>query len=662
MFGDVLKGSPMTPEEAARKIREAVTALESGSRADSKAAYEFLHKVPDEYRVAIDEFQRALRSTSSDARSEAGTALAKFGRGEAWVLPALKEAYVQETEGYVLRRHAFSIASVETAEAATVLVELLEQALEADSYFSAISLCEALSAMGDLTAHELQNLSRLDTFYRRQVGPLGYPKEDVQFGITSDYLHKVHHQLVQAVMSSYTSYSLHAPKDLVAGTRPLLGLDSLDLDRSGPRYGDFTLVFDQRVDYRVGSSREKDKQISRAAEHSSSKRAGATVEIRCVLFEREPNKFVCIAVWDHFASASIINQYEDFATSVLKSLFLDIKKILQLEFGIFQPVLEESFTGEYTGVDLALSENPLRVSAWLPDVRFDQIFKDSSSDVRALLCKSPPIPEGFKHFIRGREQDSLIDARLSEMRSSSPDGRLHYTELTTPFSAHVAEAIRTGINPVAQPARICGDSLDPAGNEEFFARALPKPIRDVLSECQRAVREAKAHRHRKIGVIEWPDLESVPSEYIAHAPRPYELDAMDGTPQVALALDPATHGVIMFRCQRDGVTVVVTNIPFSVLEHAETFNWGFKGLASYNLAKNIINAFVPPGSDGKPEREARESYWGAKKRTFASYTADKIAEDFYTELLTKLPGWSGYISAQRMREWILGKAVALYER
>jgi hypothetical protein len=123
-FGRVVEGLTMTPEEAAKKITEAVQALESGTHEESKAAFEFLRAVPEEYRVALDAFRGALKSSSADARTEAAAALAKLGRGEAWVLPALEEAYVGEENEFVRGRLAFSPTislrdSAETAAAPT---------------------------------------------------------------------------------------------------------------------------------------------------------------------------------------------------------------------------------------------------------------------------------------------------------------------------------------------------------------------------------------------------------------------------------------------------------------------------------------------------------------------------------------------------------------
>jgi hypothetical protein len=258
-------------------------------------------------------------------------------------------------------------------------------------------------------------------------------------------------------------------------------------------------------------------------------------------------------------------------------------------------------------------------------------------------------------FIKGRVQDQLVEKNLEEKRKNSPEGRLDYSALRTKFCDEVAEAIRTGGNPIEKPARICGDSFDPPGNEEFFAKALPKEIQDIMNQCEAIAEEARENNEKNTTDLEWPELSLIPKDLIVHIPRPFEIEVQDGIAQVTLALDPDKYGAIFFRCCHEGLQVHVTNIPFSVYEFNESFSWGYRGTGPFNVAKNVINTFVPPESDGKLAREARSTYWGIHKQTFASYTADVAAADFYEQMFVKLPAWGGYISAQRIKQWILGE-------
>ena len=44
----------------------------------------------------------------------------------------------------------------------------------------------------------------------------------------------------------------------------------------------------------------------------------------------------------------------------------------------------------------------------------------------------------------------------------------------------------------------------------------------------------------------------------------------------------------------------VTNVPWTVIQHSpDGFEWGYEGSGPADLALNILNAFVPSGSDGQ---------------------------------------------------------------
>jgi hypothetical protein len=350
-----------------------------------------------------------------------------------------------------------------------------------------------------------------------------------------------------------------------------------------------------------------------------------------------------------------MNKFESFAAGVINSIPADQNLPVRIEFGIFQPVSEDALDGAYTGVKLISKGDSLEVTNWLPASRFEQIFAEHAHQVWTLLRKPPAIPQGFMEFIRGRAQDAIVEKNLTQERKNSPEGRLVYTALKTQFCDEVAEVIRTGENPTTEPKLICGDSFDPQGNEEFFARALPREIQDIMTQCQIVAEQARESGDKNTTDLEWPDIALLPAELIVRVPRLFEIEVQDGIGQVTLALDPAKYGAIFFRCTHEGLPVHVSNIPFSVFEFNESFSWGYRGTGPFNVAKNVINAFVPPESDGKPAREANTTYWGIRKQTFASHTADAVAEAFYEQMLVKIPAWGGYISAPRIKQWILAE-------
>jgi hypothetical protein len=642
----------MTPEEAAKKITEAVQALESGTHEESKAAFEFLRAVPEEYRVALDAFRSALKSSSADARMEAAAALAKLGRGEAWVLPALEEAYVGEENEFVRGRLAFSIASIKTPQAANALVGLLDQELQVEeATFAVGAFCGALASLGELAVQELPEIERLIEFCKEQTARAAGTVYEQGRALALDSLQRAHSKLVHDIMSSYFSFTRQS--SVGPSGRPLLGHDTFQLNRTAQQFGNLALVSDTRVDYLADMRPYELSHALDESQRASLKSAGRLREVRCLLFEREPNTFVCIAVWDHFSSTSLMNKFESFARGVINSIPADHNLPVRIEFGIFQPVSEDALDGAYTGVKLISNDDSLEVTNWLPASRFEQVFGQHAHQVWALLRKPPSTPEGFMEFIKGKVQDQVVEKNLEQKRKNLPEGRLDYSALKTQFCDEVAEVICTGENSITEPKLICGDSFDPQGNEEFFGRALPPEIQEIMSQCQAVAEEAAQRGDKNTTDLEWPDLAQIPAELIVRVPRPFEIEVQDGIGQVTLALDPAKYGAIFFRCQNEGLTVHVTNIPFSVFEFSESFSWGYRGTAPFITGKNVLNAFVPPESDGEPAIEKITTYWGIRKQTFASHTANDLAPEFYEQMFVKLPAWGGYISAQRMKQWIL---------
>lgn len=88
----------------------------------------------------------------------------------------------------------------------------------------------------------------------------------------------------------------------------------------------------------------------------------------------------------------------------------------------------------------------------------------------------------------------------------------------------------------------------------------------------------------------------------------------------------------------------ITNVPWTVVLHSpDGFSWGPVSAASCDLALNILNAVVPPGSDGrKPEK----CYHG-----YASQTAFSLHRLFAEEMLTMI-GISGGVTLATIWDWL----------
>lgn len=89
-----------------------------------------------------------------------------------------------------------------------------------------------------------------------------------------------------------------------------------------------------------------------------------------------------------------------------------------------------------------------------------------------------------------------------------------------------------------------------------------------------------------------------------------------------------------------------TNVPWTAIWHSpDGFEWGHGGSGPADLALNILNAFVPPGSDDfEPVRMPIEGK--------ASRTAVDLHQQFKWEFLAKLPKDGGVIEADKIMRWI----------
>lgn len=89
-----------------------------------------------------------------------------------------------------------------------------------------------------------------------------------------------------------------------------------------------------------------------------------------------------------------------------------------------------------------------------------------------------------------------------------------------------------------------------------------------------------------------------------------------------------------------------TNVPRSAIWHSpDGFEWGYGGSGPADLALNILNAFVPPGTD---------DYAPVKMPVAgrASRTAVDLHQAFKWEFLATLPTSGGAIEADTIMRWL----------
>ena len=100
---------------------------------------------------------------------------------------------------------------------------------------------------------------------------------------------------------------------------------------------------------------------------------------------------------------------------------------------------------------------------------------------------------------------------------------------------------------------------------------------------------------------------------------------------------------------------VVTNVPRTVVHHSPTgYEFGFGGSGPADLALNVLNLFVPPGTDGLPPVQCY--------RHTASRTAWQLHQSFKWEFIGPLPEEGGLLPGTLIRAWIAEQQPAILER
>lgn len=110
-------------------------------------------------------------------------------------------------------------------------------------------------------------------------------------------------------------------------------------------------------------------------------------------------------------------------------------------------------------------------------------------------------------------------------------------------------------------------------------------------------------------------------------------------------------------CSREGdstIDDITTNVPWSVISHSpDGFNWGYGGSGPSDFALNILNAFIPPGSDGL---EPIKCYEGK-----CSNAAFRLYQDFKQTFIEPLPIEGGIIYADDIERWLQNNSINIHE-
>jgi HEAT repeat protein len=147
---DPKKEQPVQPSDSVKSCDE------------PSAASDALRNAPQSFLSAFDQFRKAQSSYSTDARMEAGAALARLAHEATWIVPILKDACIAEPDEGVRSKHIFTLASIGTKEAVSALVQILESELKREQPTFALNVtCQALCLLASKASHELENIERL---------------------------------------------------------------------------------------------------------------------------------------------------------------------------------------------------------------------------------------------------------------------------------------------------------------------------------------------------------------------------------------------------------------------------------------------------------------------------------------------------------------------
>jgi hypothetical protein len=644
----------MSPDDAAKEIRRAVSALESGSPEEASGALQFLKNVPRDYVVALDEFKNALSSQTDRVRIEAACNLGKLGRRADWVVPTLQEAFIAEKDQFVRFGIVSAIAMLKNQAAATALVSILDH--EATRDIDSLALQSIPRALESLGVVAISELARLEAIIDR-LPTLAGTSEDLERDLAT-----ARREILEATRIAYDSFLRQ--EDNEDGRYPLIGRDAIRRVTNPQKIGGHNVIFDGRVAFlsQVRGPRgtaESQETVtgegSESGEHGTNARAMSEGgEVRCIVMEGQPGSLLCFAVWDHFSSLSLINNFDLFIAGVMQAF-----KPHRIQFGLFQPAGYDSLPHEYTKADASFNEetNEYLVTNWHPNRDLTELLKASAQEIRALFGQYPAIPAGFLSFVGGLIQDEFAKSDFAENVRDSGQGQLDYSQLRSDFAEEVRRTRQTKEMRHIPHLSTYGDSFDAEEDAEFFAKMLPEDIREIVTHCQTIAEIWRADPERSMGqdeaFLDWPDPACIPDEYRLTKRRPFEIEIPEKEGQITLNLDPREFGVVAFRCKRGESFFEVTNVPVSVCNTNRLFSWVEFG--SYHLAINVLNMFVPPGLDGYAAIKGKSSEHGPSLETFASQTAKDLAESFEREVILELPVWGGVISAKRIRNWILEK-------
>lgn len=115
-------------------------------------------------------------------------------------------------------------------------------------------------------------------------------------------------------------------------------------------------------------------------------------------------------------------------------------------------------------------------------------------------------------------------------------------------------------------------------------------------------------------------------------------------PEIPLAVltAPRVFDVVLSRNHLGAVT----NVPRSVIHHSpDGFEFGYGGSGPADLALNIMNAYIPPGTDGLPPVDCFKGQCSA--------TAWRLHQEFKREFIEGRPRDGATLSSDGILSWLV---------
>ena len=584
------------------QIEDAIRKLEMGSNI---AAFQFLKDLGPEYAVALPALIEGLKSSNTDAQTTCALAVGRLGFEKEAVIDPLFKLLTGSADPFVKAAAAAALGDHISPLAALKLSEFLtEHVNDKTNSFLVQSALEALARLGGIASNFRGTFSEVREKATKSQ---------------RHFVNKAHEAFLKNIHNDLYAFAINsgAPLDQseVQGYRPLAKLANYDL------------VLDRRV----------------------SLAQPLLDECRTLIFKQRKDTFgleqplhVVIFCQDELTLGSPMNRFESYVSTINSSGILpkDGAVVWCLYLWGYG---EEVFSGKLSAVDVEFDEAPA-VASWGNTPELQLILGEDYPKIHEHLAAGALPPEGFTEYCMGKRVDAVARQRYEEVQRSSPEGIAQYPAAEEGSIAKVVAAIVR--NEVPAPKITLrpnyGDSFDKDGLDPDL---LPELDRDLISAVVKS---------EEFGTLDIDDplLETVILD--EHLPSP--ITPPDYLPKMSLPWSAPRGDIVCLKIEVDeDQEILLTNVPWSVYEGHSGFSWGYTGGGPGALALNILNAFIPPRSDGAEAVEQERTSWHPKKRTFASATALMLHADFEREFIAKLPQEGGIISGERICDWILNK-------